>query len=237
MKKIVFIISVVLAIGVSCKKKSNSEPVPTGPSATIQNAYSMIQTTKHTSDFHGTLIKDSSAMAVFYDKPMQYTTGSNYVSAGVVKINDSILPYYAGIYSSYHTPNITLPVRWSVSGSGTLTPFTQTITPDYPRYTGGNLLPDTCIKASGITVNVSGVSNTTQGVSLFLNGSMVSLNKFISNGGNGTVVFSASEIAGMNVNANVTLQLMMSNYNVQSHNGVMHNFVSTTSYQKQIWLK
>jgi hypothetical protein len=225
-----------LLFSLSCKKKKN-EPEPTPvTSYNSWDAYSMLQTMKHTSDNLGVLWHDSSSLAVFYDRPIK-SSNSNYVSAGIVKLNDSVLYYNSGLYSGYHPINITAPVKWTVTGSGTITPFDYTITPSYPKYTGGNLLPDTCIKANGITVTVSGVSNNTQGVSLFLNGSSGMTNKFISGSGNGSVTFTAADLASFNVNSSINLQLMMSNYNTQAVNGVVHSFVSTISYQKVIWLK
>ena len=233
-----FIILFSLILTFSCKKKSaEPESAPVTHSPDYSDAYSMLQTTKSISNIHGVVTKDSSGMAVFFEKPLKYSTNLIFISAGNVTLNDSVLYYDSQTYSSYLPANFTSPVKWAVAGSGTVTPFTYTQMPNYPVYNGGNLLPDTCIKSNGITINVSGVSNTSMGVSLFLNGSSVSLNKYIANSGNGTVVFSASEIAGMNINSNVTLQLMMSNYNIQTLNGVVHNFVSTTSYQIQIWLK
>lgn len=230
------ILALSLLLSLACKKKKN-EPEPTPiTSYNSWDAYSSIQTTKHTSDNLGVLWHDSSSLAVFYDRPIKYTN-ANYVSAGIVKLNDSVLYYNSGIYSCYQDINITAPVKWTVTGSGTITPFDYTITPSYPKYTGGGLLPDTCIKANGITVTMSGVSNNTQGVSLFLNGSSGMTNKFISGSGNGSVTFTAADLASFNVNSSINLQLMMSNYNTLAVNGVVHSFISTTSYQKVIWLK
>jgi len=235
--KLIIVISVALMfVAVSCKKKEKEASSAPEINYNVTDAYSMLQTTHHTSDNLGVLWKDSSALAVFFDKPMK-NSGSSYISAGTVKLNDSVLYYNSGVYSSYQLINITAPVKWSVSGTGTITPFDFTITPSYPKYTGGNILPDTCIKANGMTITVSGVSNTNQGVSLFLNSSSVNLSKYISGNGNGSVIFTTTDLATFNVNSNIYLQLMMSNYNTQSINGVVHSFVSTTSYQKIIWLK
>ena len=57
-----------------------------------------------------------------------------------------------------HTQNS----AWNVSGSNSVSAFSCTYTPTYPVFTGNALLPDSFSISSGVTINVSGISNMSQ---------------------------------------------------------------------------
>lgn len=220
-----------------CKKK-DKDPVATSSTPSTPSLFdsrSILQTTYYTSEYFGTTYSDSSALAIFFDQPMSVSTKTQ-VSAGAVIFNDSTLYFSFGSYSSYFPVNLTVPQRWSVSGSSFIPGFSYTVTPSFPQYSGQSSLPDSCYKSSGLTININGVTNFSgSAITLFLNNTSGSAVKSIT--GNGVVVFTPSDLSSFTVGTAMTLQIVITNYHTATLGGLVHSFAFTRSHQKGIWLK
>lgn len=236
MKRVNLLFIFLLSIGiVACKKKASSSsaaPVITTPSASYP--YSVMQTDYTYLDNGSTVVMDSNAIAVFMQKPLG-TINNVYISAGNVSLNDSNLNLVLDNYMKVNPINISQTLKWQATGSGTITPFTHTFVPSYPKYTGGSILPDTCTLSSGVTVTVSGVSNLTGAVWVGVSQSVYGYMKALS--GNGTISFSNSELSGFNVNANFQIEITLQNTISQNLGGVLHSFNNSVLYNKIAYLK
>lgn len=156
-------------ISFSCKKKNDTEPTPTATTSPAPKSYpnSLLMTYYNYYDNNGIITKDSLVAAMFFDVPLGTSPTINYVNAGKVSLNNSFLYQNSSLYSNTVAINISDSIKWTASGSGTVSPFSYSYKASYPKYTGGNLLPDTCIKANGITLTISGVSNLQGGLDCF----------------------------------------------------------------------
>lgn len=236
MKKVnsIIVIFLICVISFSCKKKkedSNPSPV-TNNSLT---PYSVMQTSYNYADNGGVVTLDSNAQAFFFQSPIGFGTPVP-IQVGNVTLNDTNLYFYIDSYKKAYPINISQTLNWTVSGSGTVTAFTHSFTPFYPKYTGGNLLPDTCVKASGITLNISGVSNLTGFISVSVSqSSSAYLSKQLN--GNGTVTFTSSELSSFNTNTNLYFELVFQNSKNETLGSVLHSFNNNIWYNKVSYLK
>lgn len=225
-----------LILFITCKKKSASTPAQTSTSTSTPSTapYSIMETYYTYTDNGSGVSLDSNAFASFLKTPIG-TNPAVYISAGNVNLNDSVLDFVVDQYLLANPINISQTLKWSATGSGTITAFTHTFVSSYPKYTGGNLLPDTCSKASGITLNISGVTNLTGFMYLVLSQASNQYQKDIAS--NGTVTFSASELSTFNTNANISFQLVFINTQRATLSGVLHSFNNTVYYNKFAYLK
>jgi hypothetical protein len=239
----------------SCKKKESTPSQPNNPtpanagttggvptttlSPSTGGEFCSLRTTYTYYDYNGVVSKDSSAAASFYATPPT-SVAPTYIFGGTVTLNGIELPYSSSAnsyYNGFPNPfNIAGPLTWSVSGSGTVTPFSQSFTPSYPKYTGGNLLPDTCIKANGITINISGVTNNQNSVFVYLFASSSSAFKYIL-GSSGTVTFTPSDLSSFTPNQSLSIMIFFGNYYQATLGGIKRGFANTVSYQKVSYLK
>ncbi len=237
----------------SCKKKETTQdtannPTTTGGSTTGSTTgstggsdyYSTIKTNYIISNSAGFETKDSLAHAIFYSQPVS-NPGYSLVSAGNVSLNSVNIPTIGGVGVSYFKQPINVNLKnilvWSISGSGTLTAFSHSLTPSFPNYTGGNLLQDSCSKSAGITINVSGVTNNiSNNVIVRLNAGSYSSIKYILSS-NGSVTFSAQDLAAFPTNQSLTIQLSMANLTFATYGGKKHGFSNGLEYYKNSYLK
>jgi len=250
MLKSIFSISVItILIFISCKKKDPTPPPASSTTGTTTGGTtggltpstggdnSDMQTTYSFQNHAGIITRDSFVVASFYAAPETSVVPTN-VNAGTVTLN-GVNIVDQGQYNYYITsslPNIAGPLTWSVSGSGTLSAFSQSFQPSYPKYTGGNLLPDTCIKANGITINISGVTNNQNSVIITLYSGSSNLTKYIL-GSNGSVTFTSAELANFSVNNLLIIMVDLANSYSATHNGIKQGFANTIQYSKYSYLK
>src|SRR6218665_154010 len=143
----------------NCKKKDKTEEETTPPVTTVpllNNTNGVIQASYFRSQYNNNTILDSSVAIAFYESPGKTTTN--------VESHTLTLPFSPATgYQNYNTERVNLPppLNWVVSGSpsSTVVPFTYSHLPVIPQYSGYSALPDTCVKASGISLNISGMSN------------------------------------------------------------------------------
>ena len=114
---------------------------PAGLVVSSGGNFSSLETTYQYINNGGIVTKDSSIFGVFYSA-LNSTTK---VSGGVVTLNNTIIPFNSS--NSYYTLNsntsinISNSLTWVVSESASVTPFSQSFIPNYPKYTDGNLYP------------------------------------------------------------------------------------------------
>lgn len=246
MKHILLVAFAVTLFCASCKKKDESPaPTPTNTTTTGNNsfAYSDMYTGYSILNYNNSITVDSSASAQFYLESNPNGPAVN-VTAGNVNLNSYSLTAQSD--NVYMSPNpgplsITGPLNWTVAGSGTITAFNYSYTASYPKYTGGNLLQDTCVKANGISINVAGLSDYVTEASnsgltvMLLQNTMISKPIFGTAGG--TVTFSAAELSGFSSNSPISIMISVVNFNRVVVNGVNRNFNCGLLYQKYSYLK
>ncbi|MCW3077483.1 MAG: hypothetical protein JWO32_2092 [Bacteroidetes bacterium] len=255
MIKYSYVLIVILLIIFSCKKKdaatqtvnSSSSATTTGGSVSIPAGLSAsnggdlcdFQSTYNYFDYNGTVTKDSVAFASFYATAPSSVAPTT-IYGGSVTLNGITLPfnatsnyYYSGSGSGI---NITGNLTWSATGSGTVMAFSKSFIPNYPKYTGGSSLPDTCVKANGISITISGVTNNQNSVNVYLYSGSTSVFKYIF-GSNGTVNFTPSELVNFPVNQPFNINVGLANVFSATINGVKHGFTNNLNYQKMCYLK
>ncbi|MGZ3919487.1 MAG: hypothetical protein ACXVC7_04315 [Bacteroidia bacterium] len=216
--------------------------IPAGLTLSSNGNQSVFQTEKIYTESNGVITKDSSIFVAFYSQP-QNTLTPAYVYGGTVTLNNKIItPDTAQVYYfEYNSSvNITSPLSWSVTGSGTVTAFNQNFTPSYPRYTGTNVLPDTCIKSDGITLNITGVSNNAGSICVYLysGGSLASNSPYkILAASGGTVNFTPADLNGLSLNQQMTINVQLVNNFSAVQNGIKNGFVNYSNYKKLSYLK
>ena len=231
--KYFFILQFVVLLFSTCKKKEDKSLSSTPPASSYP--FSVLQTAYIYVDNSSTVTIDSSAMAAFSQNPTNVFPPT-FVQAGNVSLNDSALYFNSEAYENVFPINISQSLKWTITGSGTITPFTHSYIPSYPKYTGGNSLPDTCSKASGITLNISGVTNLQNGITISISqGSSANATKQLS--GNGTVFFSASELSSFTTNSSFHLEMVFKNTKTETLGGVLHSFNNNMWYIKNPYLK
>lgn len=244
-----YIFSIIIFITLfffSCKKKDNPPPVvantttggsTSGLTPSTGGDYSNLQTTYRFTNVAGVVTKDSSIFASFYSAPVT-SVMPIYIYAGLVSLNGTNIPYQNSFYYIISNPSVNIagPLVWNVTGSGTLAAYTHSFTPFYPKYTGGNSLPDTCIKANGITINISGVTNNLNSVIISIYSGPSTLTKYIL-GSTGSVNFTSAELANFTVNSSLTIIINLSNLYSATYNGIKHGFTNNIQYTKYSYLK
>lgn len=246
--RIAVVLGVICTLTVISCKKEDKEPAPTPtPSGVLggpYQTYSYFRTGYSVTESNGVVYVDSSSVfAMFYDQP---TYPNNKIPAGNVSINSlSLTPDQSNFYQYqfFSGPmNISNTLHWNVTGAGTITAFTHSYTPSYPRYSGADLLPDTCVKANGLSVSITGVSNRSgliPGLSISVYQSSptyVQINKSTQTS-SGTVSFSASELAGFDTSESFYLLVSINNYTSVNVSNVFRAFSCDYQYTKEIYFK
>lgn len=241
MKKIVL---VVLALGllIGCKKKKNEEeettpPVtnnPTNPPAPVlvvnipADADGVLMASRIPHEFgNGYVTQLGKANAFFYTAAGNY----NYVDAGTVMCNDSVLPKVSGSYYFGGKPINGQPVSginyaagssWSVTGSSNVPAFTYTspVFPSAAALTSGTLIS----KASTYTLTFTGAANA-DSVVINLNGDSVLSQRKCVAASLGYCIFTATEIGKVKKKGSVDFPYInMISYSIQT------NTVSSKKY-------
>lgn len=241
MKRIVLII---LALGLilGCKKKKTEEeeattPVvttPTNPPAPVlimsipSDADGVLMASRIPYEFGNMYVTQlGKASAFFYTAPGNY----NYVDAGTVSCNDSILPKVSGSYYFGGKPingqpfsgiNYASGSTWTVAGTTSVPSFTFS-SPTFPTnaaLTSGTLIS----KSSTYTLTFSGATNA-DSVVISLSGDSVFNQKKTVHASAGACIFSAAEIGKVKKMGSVNFPYInMTSYSIQS------NTVTTKKY-------
>lgn len=247
MKQIQFILIItcmaLVSFVSSCKKKDSTAPATSGGGGTtgglITNGiYGNMQVGYMDTDYgSGSVVRDSSAVAFFYESPVS-TSISPSIYAGTVTVNGSSLNYNStnNYYSRPVDSSAIQTLTWIATGSGTVVPFSYSYTPLYPTITSPVNLPDTSYKASGVTVNLSGIGNSSTGARVYLMQGSNMLNKAIYNSG-GSVTFSAGELSAFSTNTYLYIEIILDNISQQTVGGVKYQFTSNYTYLKHGYLK
>jgi len=250
MKKTVLCSIIFIAIAFTFCKKKEETPAPAPTTSTTggtttgspDGSYSNLQTGYNVMNYNNVTTTDSSVFASFYVSPPT-TSAPVYTTAGNVNLNTvSLTPQFNSSYSTNNPCpiNISGVLTWSVAGAGTITAFTYSYAPSYPKYSGFNLLPDTCIKANGINITINGVTNyNASGFSTGLSVHLIQntlVSKFLF-GSSGTLNFSAAELSGFTINNPITIMVSLNNLTSVTIGGFKRDFSCLYTYQKISYLK
>jgi len=225
----------------SCKKK-DTVPASTGAGTTggtVSNGiYGNLQAGYIDFDYGaGVVSRDSSAIASFYAEPMSASIPAN-IYAGTVTINGLPMTYNTpqNYYDeSTHSANMQN-LSWAATGSGTVTAFSYSYSPIYPKVTTPINVPDTCYKSSGISVSVNGITNSNGGALVYVMQSGSPLYKSIFTS-SGTVNFSPTDLASFSTNSPIFIQVLLTNTIQQAVGSVKYQFTSTYTFMKYGYLK
>lgn len=218
----------------SCKKKDDATPAneaanTTGTTSNV-GVYGNLQSGYNLLDYGGgNTTLDSNVLANFYSSAANNTAPTS-IYAGTVSVNSNGLKFNNS--SNYyidttHTINIHQ-LNWAAIGTGTVSSFTYSYSPLYPKYSGTLSLQDTCIKSSGINISLTGITNANSGIiiSVYQGSNRVSKNF---NAVSGTVNFSSTDLAGLTINSPLTISVYFINMNIVNVGSV--NYTVTTFYQ------
>jgi hypothetical protein len=241
--KIILTILFLNAIFIACKKKESSPAETTGTTTTTGLSpstggdYCNLQTTYRFTNMGGVVTKDSMVFASFYAAPVSAVPPTN-VSAGSVNLNGINIPFSGASYNitSNVPTSIAGTLNWNVTGSGTVTAFSQSLIASYPKYSGGNVLPDTIVKTNGVSINITGITNSLNSVLISLYGGSANATKYIL-GSNGTVTFSPAELSAFPVNTSITLLITANNIYSANLGGIKRGFTNGFQYTKFCFLK
>ncbi len=233
MKNIVFLISVCVLLGFSCKKKnkaseeSNSSGTTTGillpspPNYVIPvpaDADGALFASRAPYIFPSFTTLLGKASAFFYTAPGNY----NYVDAGIVKCNDSVLvkqsggSYYFGgkaiNYQTYSGIDFTSSITWSVSGN--VAPAFTYSTNVFP--TDGVLTsPLIMYKNANYNLTLSGAS-AADSIVIYLTCDSIPVKKTIPGNATSTTIFASQIAASKKSGTNTKGFLNLIPYTIQS---------------------
>jgi hypothetical protein len=239
MKKYSVFIPIFVFLLSFCKKKDKNpeEPTPTPQSQPLQGDMGTFVSEYNVYDYTVLgfgMAKDSSINASFYDSP--YTTKTN-IDAGTVTVNSTVLLKTASPLTYYRTNAINLrSLNWNISGSGTIAATSFSYVPNYPVYSGGNLLLDTAKKSTGFNISVASVSNYTGSVYLTIAQNTTCITATVSTFPS-TVNITSSQISAFNTNDIFNIRLVMLNYSHITLNGNQYGINANTAYEKTVYLK
>lgn len=125
---------------------------------------------------------------------------------------------------------------WSVSGSGTVTPFSESYQSNFPKYSGYNLLPDTVSKSAGFTLNINGISNCQAGSYLTINTSGAGVYRSLTSN-TMSIAFTSSDLANLNPNQTLFIGVNLANSFSKEINGLNRGFSNIVYFTKHAYLK
>ncbi|MGZ8891193.1 MAG: hypothetical protein ACXW0J_07315 [Nitrososphaeraceae archaeon] len=226
----------------SCKKKDDAIPANenanTTGSTTSVGVYGNLQSGYNLLDYgSGVTMLDSNVLANFYSSAANNTAPTS-IYAGTVSVNSNGLKFNNS--SNYyidttHTINIHQ-LNWSAIGTGTVSSFIYSYSPLYPKYSGTLLLQDTCVKSNGINISLTGITNANSGVIIRVYQGPNMVTKTI-NAPSGTVNFSSSDLAGLTVNAPLTISVYLLDMNIVSVGSINYTAACFYQYIKFSYLK
>lgn len=235
-KKLIFpILFALFSSACNKNKTSNPSPAPTTSPTTLADPYSLMYTMYSAFDSLGIMRKDSLLTAGFSKQPI-YTNNNTSVLAGTLTLNDTSFIVIGNVYIMPRKQCITGNLKWSCTGSGTITPFTHTYIASYPIYSQPNLLPDTISKSIGANLNISGISNFSNHVTAHLQEG-TNIVPFISFSQNTVLTVTPSDLNSFSANTYAYFQMYMVKNKTENLGGVLHGFAQYYSYTKLIYIK
>lgn len=176
-------------------------------------------------------------MGTFYSAPATSAQPTT-IYGGAVSLNGTLLKYNTldNYYSdSTHTINMQQ-LKWTATGAGTVAAFSYSYSPVYPKYSGSISLSDTFIKANGISISLSGISNVSTNVYVSLYQGSNMLTKYLTVP-SGTVNFTSADLSGFVTNTPLTIHLFFINSTIVNVGLVKYGFTNTLNYNKLSYLK
>lgn len=225
----------------SCKKKDTT-PEPVSNLPTVQSGNYGVFTSRKQAIITNTLVSSFanfstafvSSSALIGNNP---TVGS-LIDLGSVNLNGIIFQKNAygasNMYADSTSSTFNTPHNWIVSGSASVASFSFSNTNSYPIYTGYNIIADSFIVASNISIPLTNYSGSDEVETYFVTSTNPAINTNIQNitGSPTNLNFSASDLSVIGVNSNVTLVINFYKNNIQTINGKAYNFRTGYSLMK-----
>ncbi len=254
MKKLI-LFTFLLFLFTFCKKKENTidspvtntsnttggnSVIPNGLAAPTGGAFCNLETAYRFLQQGSSITKDSMITTVFYNS-IPGSPSFSYIPAGTISLNGVSIPFNStGNYYSYPVgapTQISGNITWSVSGSGTVTPFTQSYIPIYPQYSGYSSLPDTLFISKGVNIPVNGISQTrNSSVFIYVSAGSQRQSKYLTST-NGTISFSANDLSGFPTNGFGQITITCPNIYEAIHGGVRHGFSCIMEFTKVVIIR
>jgi hypothetical protein len=250
MKKIVFILSAILALIIfSCKKKENTPETPavstTGSTSTstVPAYYGVLYSYKMDMLFSGTLTPMNGYSGAYFSPNtfINNTTISEGFTgsapdAGTVTINSIITKktFSSGSYYFGDSTNTLLnsPHYWSVSGANGVPPISYTNTSARPAYTGYSALKDTIKLSQNNVLSLTGISGADEiDINLFGGSGLASKNL----AGDATnVTFTTADLSSVGTSTNGSIMINVYKNTYQAFGGKNYKFKIGYTLYKQI---
>ncbi|MGZ4086576.1 MAG: hypothetical protein ACXVPD_03885 [Bacteroidia bacterium] len=160
------------------------------------------------------------------------------VSAGVVSLNNITLKIAQGFYTDSTGNFQPSPHVWKTTG-GVIPAFTFTNTNVYPSFTGFTAWPDTIVKSQNLTLNLNGLSGADQ-VRLYIFSNTNSANSQITGASPApaaSISWVSSSLNALSTGTTATIQMEVYKNNIQTVNGELLNFRTTSVYLKTVSVK
>lgn len=240
MKKLIVVLSAVLALTIfSCKKKEK-DPEPTTPTTNtpVPNNYDGLLYSQEIS-----FVSSGTIMTTSGNSNAIFPTGGFYNSStisdgfigtalnvGTVSLNTVSLKPDNQSSGTFYTDTtyavFSAPLPWSVSGGNGIPAFTYTYTDVRPTYTGWNALQDTIKLSQNTVINLTGIIGADEILIYVMSGSGMT-SKVVS----GTVTsanFSTSDLSSLSASTSASIWIQCSKYSFVGVAG--KNFKFKTSY-------
>lgn len=239
MKKLVYVLSVVIAMS-SCKKEKAAppEPDPVNVVTTIDSAnisgFLRVQDSVWIQNNNTLLRTDTLIQAEFMD--VSVPNNPVPVTANSLSVNGVNVPYSPIYYYKSSLPGKKIiPATWDIKGKGTIPDFTYTNLNGMPVYNNYQSLPSVIDTKQDLTILLNGFTNTRY-VIVSLIDSAFGGSIYGTTPGKSAVFF-ASQLAKLKSNPNVVLEIRYENVNYQNLGGKTFAFINQTFLRKRVTLQ
>jgi hypothetical protein len=244
MKKIAIVLISFGILIAGCKKKETS-PTPASSGGTTGGTtggngttsyHALFEVNKSNFKFGTSFFPGMNCHAYLCTQPItNEIPSSSYINMGNVKLNSITFKNKSGSSNFYYNDTtysiFPAPFAWEVTGSANFSAATFTSNTAFPVYPNYNSLPDSCSKAAGLTISLSGTSGCDFVEALIIGpgSSNFIFPKYIA-GNSSSIVFSSSELSVLSTGSGGYLSLKFCKDNVQTISGKLVNTRSATSY-------
>ncbi|MES2678347.1 MAG: hypothetical protein V4635_00615 [Bacteroidota bacterium] len=237
-RKTLLILSCILFFAFCKKKDGDPEPSPTP--VTTGTLPSLNTDNGMFTSFYNEIkwpnlptYTDSLVQATFFISPGSYNA---HINAGTVSVNTTTLNLTVNNIYTTSIPINLKNLNWQVNGNGTISACSFSYSPLYPSYNGANSLPDTLIKANGMSFDLNGLTNGNSSVVFSVGQGSISVSKMITSVPS-TISLSAAESGSFLTNADFTIRLSAINYSSVTLNGNKYGINAGRTYLKVCYLK
>jgi hypothetical protein len=182
----------------------------------------------------------SQSITMYYDAGAEFTytaqSGNSILAnkpVGSVAIDSIALTYQANTVNYFNDSISDSQSNWQVVGQNVIPSFTYTSNRIKAQYTNYNLLPDTINRSQGLTVHFT-ISNVDK-INIYISDGLAQMGYIVPTGAT-SFTLSAAALAALN-GGNGNLQIMTTNYDVESVYGKTMRFEYVQHINKPIYIK